>query len=109
MKIQRAYKTELDPNNRQCAALLRHAGAARFVYNWGLRRTAGEGGHRRAREAARLAHVAAATRQIRPVRVAVAQLLLGVDAAPHMRPAQDAFMPGHRDAVRHVWTSRDSP
>lgn len=38
MKIQRAYKTELDPNNRQRTALLRHAGAARWAYNWGLRR-----------------------------------------------------------------------
>jgi len=34
--IQRAYKVELDPNNKQRSALLRHAGAARFAYNWGL-------------------------------------------------------------------------
>lgn len=34
--IQRAYKVELDPNNKQRTALLRHAGAARFAYNWGL-------------------------------------------------------------------------
>ena len=34
----RAYRTELDPNNVQGTALLRHAGAARFAYNWGLRR-----------------------------------------------------------------------
>lgn len=33
MKILRAYKTELDPNNRQRTALMRHAGAARFAYN----------------------------------------------------------------------------
>ena len=38
MSIKRAYKTELDPNNVQRTALLRHAGAARFAYNWGLRR-----------------------------------------------------------------------
>ena len=38
MKIQRAYKTELDPNNEQRTALLRHAGAARWAYNYGLRR-----------------------------------------------------------------------
>lgn len=38
MKINRAYKVELDPNNVQRTALLRHCGAARFVYNWGLNR-----------------------------------------------------------------------
>ena len=38
MKIIRAYKTELDPNNAQRSALLRHAGAARWAYNFGLRR-----------------------------------------------------------------------
>ena len=38
MKIQRAYKTELDPNNVQRTALLKHAGCARFAYNWGLNR-----------------------------------------------------------------------
>lgn len=32
----RAYKTELDFNNRQRTAFLKHAGAARFVYNWAL-------------------------------------------------------------------------
>jgi len=32
----RAYKTELDPNNRQRTLFARHAGAARFVYNWAL-------------------------------------------------------------------------
>jgi putative transposase len=36
MKIYRAYKTELDPNNKQRTALSNHAGAARFAYNWGL-------------------------------------------------------------------------
>lgn len=36
MKIQRAYKTELDPNNKQRTFFVRCAGAARFVYNWGL-------------------------------------------------------------------------
>ena len=38
MSSQRAYKTELDPSNAQRTALLRHAGVARFAYNWGLRR-----------------------------------------------------------------------
>ena len=38
MMIQRAYKVELDPNNRQCTAFLKHAGTARFAYNWGLER-----------------------------------------------------------------------
>lgn len=38
MEIQRAYKTELDPNNKQRTVLLKHAGSARFVYNWGLNR-----------------------------------------------------------------------
>ena len=36
MKILRAYKTELDPNNKQRTWLGRCCGAARFVYNWGL-------------------------------------------------------------------------
>ena len=36
MKINRAYKTELDPNDVQRTALLRHAGTARKAYNWGL-------------------------------------------------------------------------
>lgn len=38
MPNNRAYKTELDPNNAQRTALMRHAGAARFAYNWGLQR-----------------------------------------------------------------------
>lgn len=38
MEILRAYKVELDINNKQRAALLQHAGVARFAYNWGLRR-----------------------------------------------------------------------
>ena len=36
--IQRAYKTELDLNDKQVTACRRHAGAARWAYNWGLRR-----------------------------------------------------------------------
>lgn len=32
----RAYRTELDPSNVQRTAFIRHAGAARFVYNWAL-------------------------------------------------------------------------
>jgi len=34
--VLRAYKTELNPNNKQRTALVRHAGVARFVYNWTL-------------------------------------------------------------------------
>ena len=36
--IQRAYKTELDLNHRQTTACKKHAGAARWAYNWGLAR-----------------------------------------------------------------------
>ena len=36
MKIHKAYKTELKPNNKQRTALLQHAGSARWAYNWGL-------------------------------------------------------------------------
>ncbi len=36
--IQRAYKTELDLNNKQITACRKHAGAARWAYNWGLAR-----------------------------------------------------------------------
>jgi putative transposase len=36
--IQRAYKTELDLNNQQTTACRKHAGAARWAYNWGLTR-----------------------------------------------------------------------
>jgi putative transposase len=37
MIVNRAYKTELKPNNRQRTCCLRSAGCARFAYNWGLR------------------------------------------------------------------------
>jgi putative transposase len=36
MLIARAFKYELDPNNQQSTKLSRHAGCARFAYNWGL-------------------------------------------------------------------------
>jgi putative transposase len=36
--IQRAYKTELDLNDRQITACKKHAGAARWAYHWGLQR-----------------------------------------------------------------------
>jgi putative transposase len=36
MLICRAYKTELDPNNVQRTLLAKHAGAARFAWNWAL-------------------------------------------------------------------------
>lgn len=38
MRILRAYKTELDPNNRQRTLMAKAAGCARFAYNWGLGR-----------------------------------------------------------------------
>jgi putative transposase len=37
MLVTRAYKTELDVNDRQVTACKQHAGAARWAYNWGLR------------------------------------------------------------------------
>jgi putative transposase len=36
--VTRAYKTELDLNSAQVTACKRHAGAARYAYNWGLAR-----------------------------------------------------------------------
>src|SRR5215467_7168249 len=36
--IQRAYQTELDLNDQQITACKKHAGAARWAYNWGLAR-----------------------------------------------------------------------
>ena len=36
--IQCAYKTELNLNNAQITACRKHAGAARWAYNWGLAR-----------------------------------------------------------------------
>jgi putative transposase len=42
MKIFKAYKAELDPNNKQRTALLRHAGVAWFAWNWGLARRKSE-------------------------------------------------------------------
>src|SRR5579859_3220868 len=38
MLVTRGYKTELDLNNEQVTACLKHAGSARFAYNWGLKR-----------------------------------------------------------------------
>jgi putative transposase len=38
MRVTRAYKAELDLNNVQVTACKRHAGAARYAYNWGLAR-----------------------------------------------------------------------
>ncbi len=34
--IYRAYKTELDPNNKQITLFKQNAGAARFAYNWAI-------------------------------------------------------------------------
>jgi len=39
MRVIRGYKTELDLNNKQRTACLKHAGCARFAYNWGLARS----------------------------------------------------------------------
>src|SRR5579883_2433334 len=36
MLVTRAYKTELDLNDKQVTACKQHAGAARWAYNWGL-------------------------------------------------------------------------
>ncbi|MEX5637264.1 IS607 family element RNA-guided endonuclease TnpB [Parafrankia sp. FMc2] len=36
MRTLQAFRFALDPNNAQLADLHRHAGAARFAYNWGL-------------------------------------------------------------------------
>jgi putative transposase len=36
--VQHAYKVELDLNNEQTTACKKHAGTARWAYNWGLRR-----------------------------------------------------------------------
>src|SRR5260221_8966894 len=38
MQITRGYRTELDLNNKQITACKKHAGAARYAYNWGLNR-----------------------------------------------------------------------
>lgn len=36
MLIRKAYKVELDPNNKQITLFLKYSGAVRYVYNWGL-------------------------------------------------------------------------
>jgi putative transposase len=46
--ILRGYKTELDLNNHQRTACLRHAGAARWAYNYGLARKQEALAHRKA-------------------------------------------------------------
>jgi IS605 OrfB family transposase len=38
MQITRGYRTELDLNNEQITLCKKHAGVARFSYNWGLKR-----------------------------------------------------------------------
>src|SRR5260370_4162740 len=38
MQLTRGYQTELDLNNEQITACKKHAGAARWAYNWGLKR-----------------------------------------------------------------------
>jgi len=39
MKVVRGYKTELDLNDQQRTACMKHAGCSRFAYNWGLARS----------------------------------------------------------------------
>ncbi|KKD39383.1 MAG: helix-turn-helix domain-containing protein [Limnoraphis robusta] len=36
-----AFKTEINPNNKQQTAFIRHAGTARHAWNWGLSITLG--------------------------------------------------------------------
>ena len=38
MMVRQSYRYELKPNNKQRTGLARHAGTARFAYNWGLDR-----------------------------------------------------------------------
>ena len=38
MRVTRAFRFELSPNEGQKGALVQHVGAARFAYNWGLER-----------------------------------------------------------------------
>ncbi|HZE31381.1 MAG TPA: helix-turn-helix domain-containing protein, partial [Actinoallomurus sp.] len=38
LTVTQAYRFALDPTPRQVRVLLRHAGAARVAYNWGLAR-----------------------------------------------------------------------
>ena len=39
MNVVRGYRTELDLNDEQRTACLKHAGVSRFTYNWGLARS----------------------------------------------------------------------
>jgi len=34
VQITRGYRSELDLNNKQITACKKHAGAARYAYNW---------------------------------------------------------------------------
>jgi len=36
VQINKAYRYELNPNHGQLMALAKHAGCARYAYNWGL-------------------------------------------------------------------------
>jgi len=38
MQVVRGYQTELDLSNEETTACLKHAGVARFVSNWGIKR-----------------------------------------------------------------------
>jgi hypothetical protein len=41
MQITQGYRTELDLNNEQIIACKKHAGAARYAYNWRVQPQAG--------------------------------------------------------------------
>jgi hypothetical protein len=36
--MKKAYKSELDPNNKQVTSMRRHVRAVRWAYNWGIGR-----------------------------------------------------------------------
>jgi len=36
--MKKAYKSELDPNNKRVTSMRRHVGAARWAYKWGIER-----------------------------------------------------------------------
>ncbi len=38
MRVNQAFRFELDPNTSQRVSLAKHVGTARFAYNWGLAR-----------------------------------------------------------------------
>ena len=61
MLITRGYRTELDLNNEQITMCKKHAGTARFAYNWGLTRKRGTGFRNLHRELNALKHFCTAS------------------------------------------------